>query len=84
MRILKVISLNKVPIWPIGEAYRDFIANPLNGYFVETEIAAVLKNGHKYVVDVIATNGAGLGSKHESHAVTVDITQPVISQVSGS
>ena len=41
-----------------------------------------MRNGLKYSIEVVAMNGAGLGSKHESLGVIVDTTPPVLRNVS--
>ena len=81
MRIIELISSTKIPVWPLHASYETFIPDGTNDFIINTIVELDLQNGHKYAVDVIATNGAGFGSKHESVGVIVDTTDPVVSQV---
>lgn len=81
MRILQVVASNKIPLWPTDEKYRKYIPDPDNDFAMETTVDVELQNGHTYIVDVIAVNGAELGSSHASHGVTIDTTEPIVSQV---
>ena len=81
MLFCKAISSKKVPVWPKDSAFETFIPDKGNEFVIDTEIITGLVNGHKYMVDVIAINGAGLSSRHESPGVTVDNTLPVVSEV---